>query len=437
MLELAPALPLTELREHARARLLALYKETRARTESYAARVSPEDQQVQSMPDASPTKWHRAHTTWFFETFMLAPAGVDVVDRRYGPLFNSYYEGAGPRLDRAKRGVLSRPSASEVADYRRIVDARVTRLVGEAGAASLDRLLPILELGIAHEEQHQELLLTDILHAFSENPLRPAFVDGDPAAASGDESSMRFVPFAGGLCEIGAPATASFAFDNEAPRHKVWLEPFELADRLVTVGELKAFLREGGYRTPSLWLAEGYDFVRACELSAPFHSRYVDGELLVFTLAGECVAADSDPAVHVTFYEADAIATFFGARLPTEAEWEVVAATHDAARGRFADEGRFRPRAAPGVSEGAGGVRQLYGDAWEWMRSSYEPYPGYEAPAGVLGEYNGKFMVNQRVLRGGSCLTVRRHVRPTYRNFWNPPTQFQMTGIRLARGGRP
>jgi ergothioneine biosynthesis protein EgtB len=419
----------------ARDRLAALFVETRTRTERLASHLSPEDQQLQSMPDASPTKWHRAHTTWFFETFVLRPAGVDVVDARYAFLYNSYYEALGPRHARPKRGMVSRPTAAEVGAYRAVVDARVTKLLAEAAGDTLDRVLPIVELGIAHEEQHQELLLTDILHAFSENPLRPAiFETRDTPSASGASDrngAARFIAFEGGVRTIGAPASEPFAFDNERPRHKVWVEPFELADRLLTVGDLKGFVDAGGYRTPSLWLQEGFDYVRAHDLESPLYSRYSDGALRVFTLSGERTAADDEPVTHLSYYEADALARFLGARLPTEAEWEVAAAAC-AVDGNFVDDGYLRP--LPPRSE-AGELRQLFGDAWEWTSSSYDPYPGFEAPAGALGEYNGKFMVNQKVLRGGSCLTPKRHIRASYRNFWHPPTRFQMTGGRLARGG--
>jgi ergothioneine biosynthesis protein EgtB len=299
----------------------------------------------------------------------------------------------------------------------------------------LAELSPLVRLGIAHEEQHQELLLTDILHAFSQNPLQPAYAGPSASAfarpAAPLAEPLRFVTFPGGLREIGASARG-FAFDNERPRHRRWLEPFALAERLVCVRELKAFIEAGGYRTPSLWLSEGFDMVRARGLASPMHSSYEGGRLHVFSLAGARVVHDDEPVVHVSYYEADAIARFLGARLPTEAEWETVA-EGEAPRGNFAD-GSLRPQPASSAPAAASGVRQLFGDAWEWTQSSYEPYPGYEVSRGALGEYNGKFMVSQMVLRGGSCLTPRGHVRASYRNFWHPPTQFQMTGIRLARG---
>jgi len=424
-----------------RDRLLEAFAETRACTESLAAPLSAEDQQLQSMPDASPTKWHRGHTTWFFEAFVLEPAGIDAVDSRYAFIFNSYYESVGPRHPRAQRGLLSRPSAAQVSDYRRRVDDAVSRLLSTAGGEQLAQVLPTVQLGIAHEEQHQELLLTDILHAFSQNPLRPAYTgapasafarpEAPPSARASAPDPLAFVTFPGGLREIGAPARG-FAFDNERPRHRRWVEPFALGDRLVCVRELKAFIDAGGYRAPSLWLSEGFDMVRARGLTSPLHSSYEDGSLNVFTLAGARVAHDDEPVVHVSYYEADAIARFLGARLPTEVEWETVA-EGEALRGNFSG-GSLRPQPASSAPGGASGVRQLFGDAWEWTQSGYEAYPGYEVTRGALGEYNGKFMVSQMVLRGGSCFTPRGHVRASYRNFWHPPTQFQMTGIRLARG---
>ena len=286
--------------------LIRRYQQVRARTETLAAPLSAEDMLVQSMPDASPTKWHRAHTTWFFETFALAPAGIAVVDANYGFLFNSYYEAVGPRHERPKRGMLSRPTAAEVSDYRRLVDERVLKLLATADATKLPALLPIIELGINHEEQHQELLLTDILHAFAQNPLQPSFLPAAPAtppATAGTAHALGFVAFDGGLHEIGAPATEPFAFDNERPRHKQWIEPFALADRLVTAGELTAFIRADGYRTPTLWLAEGYDFIRTHEIAAPLHYTFTDGVLRAFSLAGLRVVAADEPLAHVSYYE--------------------------------------------------------------------------------------------------------------------------------------
>jgi ergothioneine biosynthesis protein EgtB len=433
--------PLVEPIEEERERILSLYARTRSRTEQLAARLSPEDQQLQSMPEASPAKWHRAHTTWFFETFVLEPEGVAAFDARYAFLFNSYYETLGPRHPRPLRGLLSRPSAAEILDYRRVVDERVARLVAGADSERLARLLPILELGVAHEEQHQELLLTDIHHAFAESPLRPAYLAREESSQGStcETPPPRFVAFEGGLHDIGAPEGIPFSFDNERPRHKAWLLPFALADRLVTAKDLRAFVQGRGYTTASLWLAEGFDLVRAHGIVAPLYVSLEDGALTDFTLQGPRRLRDDDPIAHVSFYEADAIARFMGARLPTEAEWEVAAVRaggHSSAKrerisGAFADDDLFRPTARSVLH--APTVAQLFGDVWEWTTSSYDPYPGYVPPKGAIGEYNGKFMVSQKVLRGGSCLTPRRHVRASYRNYWHPATRFQMTGVRLAR----
>jgi ergothioneine biosynthesis protein EgtB len=422
-----------------RERILSVFVRTRAQTDRLTLPLSPEDQQLQSMPDASPVKWHRAHTSWFFEAFVLEPEGFPLVDPRYGFLWNSYYTGVGPRYARPKRGMLSRPSATEVGDYRRSIDDKVVGFVTTAASDRLARALPILELGIAHEEQHQELILTDVLHASSQNPLLPAYLaesSGGPQKPRGvslvestSPDPPRFVGFEGGVHEIGAPDSATFAFDNERPRHKVWVEPFALGDRLVTARELRGFIEDGGYKTPSLWLSEGFDYIRAHELSAPLYTSFEDGALTAFTLAGNVTLRDADPIAHVSYYEADAIARYLGARLPTEAEWEL-AAGRARVTGRFVEDGRLRPAPRKSVSEP---LAQLFGDAWEWTSSGYDPYPGYAPPEGALGEYNGKFMVSQKVLRGGSCLTPRRHVRASYRNFWHPATRFQMAGIRLAR----
>ena len=421
------------------AALLHLFSETRAATERLAAPLSPEDQQLQSMPSASPTKWHRAHTTWFFEKALLEPAGIEPVDPRYGFLFNSYYESFGPRQARPERGLLSRPTAAEVSAYRSEVDARVVRWLQARDEVELERVRPLIELGIAHEEQHQELILTDILHAFSRNALQPAYRAPDarnsgelraPTRANTPSAApvMRFIEHPGGLYEIGGDPKCRFAFDCELPRHKRWLEPFEIGEGLVTVAALEAFIRDGGYRTPSLWLSEGYDFVRANAIEAPLYTSVRDGVLQVFGLRGPRVPSPDEPAAHLSCYEADALARYLGGRLPSEAEWEL-AARDVAIIGSFVESGALHPVPA----RARDGMQQVYGEVWQWTSSSYEPYPGYQPMAGAIGEYNGKFMVNQRVLRGGSCLTPARHLRASYRNFWHPDTRFQMTGVRLAR----
>ena len=382
------------------------YRAVREATEALSAPLSAEDQQVQSMPWCSPTKWHRAHTTWFFETFLLAPRGVGPLHPGWDYLYNSYYDAIGPRHTRAQRGLVSRPSVTEIGAYRRAVDERVEALVRGLDDAAFDALSPVPELGLAHEEQHQELLLTDILHALSVNPLRPAY-RAEAVPTELPAAPRAFRAFDGGLRDIGA--LAGFHFDNEGPRHRVWLGPFALADRLVTVGEWRAFAADHGYETPSLWLGEGFDWARAEGVGAPMHLAAVDGVVRVFGLEGEREAEDDEPVVHLSYYEADAIARYLGARLPTEAEWEV------------------------GASDG--GLAQLYTHAWQWTSSAYSPYPGYRTEPGALGEYNGKFMVNQQVLRGGSRFTPEGHTRPSYRNFWPAPTRFQVAGVRLAREG--
>ncbi|MBI2212491.1 MAG: ergothioneine biosynthesis protein EgtB [Acidobacteria bacterium] len=411
--------------------LIERFLATRAATERLAEPLSPEDQLLQSMPDCSPTKWHRAHTTWFFETFVLLPAGVAPFDPSFAFLFNSYYENVGPRHARPKRGVLSRPASSEIAAYRSAVDGLVVERLERASDDALRTIQPVVELGIAHEEQHQELMLTDILNAFSENPTLPAYrKSGASAKPRGSAPPLRFIEFPGGAIEIGAAANNGFVFDNELPRHRVWLEPFALADRLLTVGEWKEFADAGGYERPVLWLSDGFEFVRSNGIRAPLYARRDGDALVVFGLDGEREAADDEPLAHVSFYEADAIATFFGARLPTEEEWETATGAREAGGENFRESGALRPLAAEGT---AAGPRQLFGDVWEWTRSSYSPYPGFRVSDGALGEYNGKFMVNQFVLRGGSCFTPRGHIRASYRNFWYPSTRFQMTGVRLAR----
>jgi len=425
-----------------RSRLLQRFRTVRAATEALASRLSAEDQGLQSMPSCSPAKWHRAHTTWFWEAFALGPRGVEPVSPHYARLFNSYYEALGPRHERPKRGLLSRPSAVEVGEYRRAVDERMQRLLTEAPDAEWPALRALVELGLAHEEQHQELLLTDVLHAFSQNPMLPVYAESlAPPARGGSAAPLSWVPFAGGLVEMGAEHAESFRFDNEEPRHRVYLRPFELADRLLTVGEWKQFADAGGYREPSLWLSDGWDWVKRAGIEAPGYARLEGSRLIVFGLGGEREAADDEPICHVSLYEADAIARFFSARLPTEAEWELAAAAVPVA-GNFVESGALRalpasPAPAEAGAASAGpALAQIYGDAWEWTQSPYVAYPGYQPAAGAIGEYNGKFMANQIVLRGGSCLTPGAHVRASYRNFWPAETQFQLSGIRLARDGR-
>jgi ergothioneine biosynthesis protein EgtB len=412
------------LDQRARAAALALrYAEVRAATDALAAPLSPEDAQVQSMPDASPAKWHLAHTTWFFETFVLArlDAARKPFHPSYGFLFNSYYEAAGPRHPRPQRGLLTRPSLDEVRRYRARIDEEV------AAALSTDvagPLLDVLELGLAHEEQHQELLLTDVKHAFWSNPLRPAYAR--PPEPGPWAPRLEWVDRPGGIAELGA-GPSGFAFDNERPRHRAWIAPHRLATRPVTAGEWLAFIRADGYRRPELWLADGWAAVQRNGWTAPLYWEPADGgRWSQFTLGGMRDVDESEAVAHVSLFEADAFARWADARLPTEAEWETSAA--DAPLdGTFADGGRFHPATArPGLA-------QLLGDVWEWTSSAYAPYPGFRPLSGALGEYNGKFMVSQLVLRGGSCATPRRHVRASYRNFFYPDARWQFSGVRLAR----
>jgi ergothioneine biosynthesis protein EgtB len=403
--------------------LAELYSEIRAATVALATRLEPEDCLVQSMPDASPTKWHLAHTSWFFETFVLrrAASGYEPSDPAYEILFNSYYHGVGAQHPRPQRGLLSRPTLSQVFEYRRRVDDWMQRLIDGAPAARFEPVAFAIELGLNHEEQHQELIVTDIKHALCTQPLRPAYIE--PRSAPGrDPSPLGWLPHPGGLVEIGA-ADGAFSFDNERPRHRVWLEPFELADRLVTNGEYQEFMRDGGYDRTELWLSDGWDTIRNNGWRAPLY--WQGGELA--TLGGVRPMDPAEPVCHLSYYEAEAFARWAGARLPLEAEWELAASSVPVA-GNFLEAGHFHPIAGSG---------SFFGDVWQWTASPYVAYPGYHAFDGALGEYNAKFMVNQLVLRGGSCATPSRHLRASYRNFFSPAARWQFSGLRLARSQRP
>ena len=407
----------------------ARFADCRARSEALAAPLLPEDQVVQSMPDVSPTKWHLAHGTWFWETFLLVPhdTGYRVFDPSYNHLFNSYYETVGPRHPRPARGLLSRPGVAEVARYRAHVTAATERLIATADAATFAAIAPLIELGIAHEEQHQELILMDIKHVFAQNPLQPAYKPAAPKPARA-APALEWQSFAGGLVEIGH-AGGAFAFDNEGPRHKVWLEPFRLATRLVTNGEYLAFVADGGYRRPEFWLSDGWAAVNTGGWSTPLYWRQDGDRWFEFTLAGAAPLDPFAPVVHVSHYEADAFARWTGRRLPTEAEWETAAAGRPV-EGNFLDGGALHPRAAAGE-----GLQQMFGDCWEWTQSAYAPYPGFRAPEGAIGEYNGKFMSGQMVLKGGCAVTPAGHVRASYRNFFPPAARWCFGGIRLAEDG--
>ncbi len=408
------------------------FQVVRDETERLAARLTPEDQQIQSMPDVSPTKWHRAHITWFFETFLLLPhlPDYELYDEVFQFLFNSYYEQAGPRHARHERGLISRPTADEVTAYRRHVDAAMRRLIDEVVPAN-DDLAQLVRLGLHHEQQHQELMLMDIKHVFWKNPLRPALHERPdrPATTVGP---LGWVTHEGGLVEIGYEGDG-FHFDNEGPRHTQFVAPYALADRLVTCGEWLEFMADDGYHEPILWLSEGWATITREGWEAPFYWEPTASGWHVHTLHGMQPVDPDEPVVHLSYYEADAFARWAGARLPTEAEWEHAAhrSLGDAQpAGNLADRGHLHPVPAATAD---GSLRQMFGDVWEWTSSSYSPYPGFAPAEGAVGEYNGKFMVNQYVLRGGCCATPAGHVRATYRNFFPTHSRWMFSGLRLAK----
>jgi ergothioneine biosynthesis protein EgtB len=406
-----------------------LYRAVRGSTESLCQPLAAEDYVIQSMPDASPVKWHLAHTTWFFETFVLKPYLPDFepFHPQFGLLFNSYYQAVGPRWPRPQRGLLSRPTVAEVYRYRAYVDEHMDRLFGASGADAPAAAATVL-LGTHHEQQHQELILTDLKHAWSANPLHPVY--REPRSGNGESPPFRWLSFPERLARIGHEGSG-FAFDNEGPRHRVFLHGFQLASRLVTNGEYLQFMADGGYRRPEWWLSDGWAACQAREWRAPLYWEEQGGEWVSYTLAGPRPLDPAEPVCHVNYYEADAFARWAGARLPTEAEWESAAAEVPLA-GHFVEGSRFHP-AAVAAEEEDGPLYQLYGDVWQWTASPYTGYPGYQPPVGALGEYNGKFMCNQLVLRGASCATPRSHARLTYRNFFPPEARWQFSGLRLAR----
>jgi ergothioneine biosynthesis protein EgtB len=407
--------------------LLARYQAMRQQTESLTAALTAEDQMVQAAPENSPTKWHLAHTSWFFETFVLSQHSKDYrpFHPQFRSLFNSYYNAVGVQPEKAIRNTFSRPGLEEVQMYRRHVDEHMHSLL--ASPAILAEAAKLAELGIHHEQQHQELLVTDIKQAFWVNPLRPVYQrqTAQPAAEPAEQKPHAYEE---GVYEIGSPED-TFHFDNEGPRHKIYVQPFRFAMRLVTSGEYIAFMEDRGYSRPELWLSDGWLAVQKHNWSAPLYWEKNGNEWSQFTCSGMRRVEEHEPVCHVSYYEADAFARWAGARLATEAEWEV-AASQAGVEGNLLEEGRFHP--APARKMEAAGPVQLFGDVWEWTASGYLPYPGYKPAAGALGEYNAKFMCNQMVLRGGSCITSRSHIRASYRNFFTPETRWQFSGIRLA-----
>ena len=407
--------------------LIESYQAVRTASETLCAPLAIEDYGIQGMPDVSPPKWHLAHTTWFFENFILVPygGGYRVFHPRYAYLFNSYYETVGDFFPRSARGLLARPTVEEIYRYRAHVDAAMAELLGGARPPHPDIAFRTA-LGLHHEQQHQELLLTDIKYNFALNPLRPVYC----SAAGAERRSappLDWLDYPGGLREVGH-AGSGFAFDNETPRHRVWLRNYRLASRPVTSGEFLEFMEAGGYRRPELWLADGWSLIRQAGWQAPLYWERLDGGWWHMTLAGFRRVDEHEPVCHVSFFEADAYARWRGKRLPTEEEWECAAAG-GAIRGNFRESGLHHPAAAEARP---GEPAQLFGDVWEWTQSPYRPYPGFRPLTGSLGEYNGKFMCHRMVLRGGSCATPADHIRATYRNFFYPGDRWQFMGIRLA-----
>jgi ergothioneine biosynthesis protein EgtB len=422
-----PAAP--ETRAHvAPSALAARFAVIRHATEALAAPLSPEDCALQSMPDASPVKWHLAHVSWFFETFLLGPhlPGYAPFDPAFRVLFNSYYHGVGARHPRPERGLLSRPDLVTVLAYRKHVDAGMHQLLAAPMSAATRDLV---ELGLQHEQQHQELILTDVKHLLARNPLRPVYHPRWPLARVRPQPHA-WHAYAGGLVTAGH-AGIGFAFDNEGPAHQVFVAPFELASRPVTHGEFAAFIADGGYRRPELWLSAGWDAVTARGWEAPLYWERNESQWRTFTLHGMVDIDAHTPVCHLSFFEADAYARWAGARLPTEFEWELAAGAVSV-EGNFAETGALHPLPLAGAA-GTAGPAQMFGDVWEWTRSDYAPYPGFRAAPGAVGEYNGKFMSGQFVLRGGSCATPTSHIRATYRNFFPPEARWQFSGVRLAR----
>ncbi|HKT23332.1 MAG TPA: ergothioneine biosynthesis protein EgtB [Terriglobales bacterium] len=410
--------------------LQARYGDVRRATLALVAPLSAEDQMLQSMPGASPAKWHLAHTAWFFETFILRPhsRGYRPIDERFQTVFNSYYKQVGDHPNRANRGLFSRPTLDEVIAYREYVDEHMVRLIGDLDPERHTELPSNIELGLQHEQQHQELILTDIKHAFWSQPLRPAYRAQGRAKPPQRSVAPKWESYSGGIVSIGH-SDGGFCFDSELPRHEVLLRDFRLQSRLVTNREYLEFIEDGGYHRPELWLSNGWDTVMQERWEAPLYWERHGDDWRVFTLAGVQELRLDEPICHVSYFEADAFARWKGTRLPLESEWEH-AASDLPITGNFVESGALHPEAA--TSHSGTGLRQMFGDVWEWTSSPYVAYPGFRPATGALGEYNGKFMCDQWVLRGGSCATPESHIRPSYRNFFPAPARWQFTGIRLA-----
>jgi ergothioneine biosynthesis protein EgtB len=415
--------------------LIEFYKTVREFSHTLAEPLEIEDYVVQSMPDVSPTKWHLAHTSWFFETFVLSKAIREYrsPNPQYAYLFNSYYILAGERHLRPKRGFISRPTVGETYSYRNHVDESMLQFMHSANKKEWKELSAVIEIGIHHEQQHQELIVTDIKHVLSENPLNPQYVSKQkPDRTTDKPQELKWVSFEGGVRNIGNEGEG-FGYDNEYPLHKVYVNPYKLGSRLVTNTQYMEFIEDGGYETPEIWLSEGWATVETNDWKAPLYWQKINGEWMQFTLTGLRKVEPNEPLTHVSYFEADSYARWAGSRLPTEAEWEVAAASVPI-EGNFVDNMNFHPAPLDKSSNGQP-LKQMFGDVWEWTQSAYSAYPGYKAPPGALGEYNGKFMCNQMVLKGGSCATSKSHIRKTYRNFFPTDARWQFMGIRLAKDG--
>jgi ergothioneine biosynthesis protein EgtB len=405
------------------------YQRVRQTTDRLTVNLSAEDQNLQSMPEVSPVKWHRAHTTWFFETFVLGPEAPEYppFDPDFAFLFNSYYNGVGRQYPRAQRSLISRPDKERVGAYRRHVDQAMGAFLSCLDQRQVRRLAPLIVLGLNHEQQHQELIVTDIKHSFSHNPSRPAWTRAAEPADTDDE--IEWVTVRGGLIRVGQTGE-SFCFDNETPSHQVFVKDFQIASRPVTCGEFQEFIADDGYQRAELWLSDGWDWVRRDSIRAPLYwSGDGDEWTDLYTLGGQRQLDPAEPLCHVSFYEACAFAHWAGARLPTESEWELAATPCDPSVGHYSDSMRLHPRRVQTGQQ----LNGMFGDVWEWTASSYAPYPGFKPASGAVGEYNGKFMANQMVLRGGSCATPMGHIRASYRNFFYPVDRWQFSGLRLAR----